>query len=751
MSSITACDAALKAQKKGWFLLPITEGAKTPDLNLMQHWSTESTNDAVTIASWFEKNKNRPYAVDLAKSGLTVFDFDEGDVPPNTGMPDTLEISTGRGKHVYTRGVMPQGKLWVAGRMLGDIKSAGGYVLGPYSPHPSGKIYQVSKSKDVAELDGDWAATNLTQQNRTPVNLSLDGPKIPRGSHDNELHRMAGLLRHQGFGQAAIEQILMSEAAEKLENPGDDWQEMVKKHAREICKKPIGTQATAYVGSSSARTATEDWGEVKELYKLPPVALFDPEFLPDALRPWAVDVSERMSVPMDFVGICAIETMAGVIGRRAFVYPKAFDKDWSESIALSGAVVADSGAMKTPTWKALINPIFDLSKDWEATQKAEKEKYEKALKEWEHLDKASKKVEEKGKPAIDVPPAPDEPKTARRLIMNDATPEVAHDIMKNNPAGVFYYRDEIAGWMDELDKEGREAQRTMFLSAMNGDDDCTVDRISREAGTATMCLSVFGGIQPERFRKFLSETKNIDDGTVPRFALLVWPDEPDLPTVDRIANDGLKQQYRRIIRIAAEMVEKQVSFNFNPEAQEVFNSWHEELKKKVKQESNPGKRSHLSKYKGVLAKVAGLFQLVDILATEGPMMGCRTIDAVHLKRAIRFLAYLETHMHRVYDSAQNVIERAEAQIAEHIQDGSLRSGFTMRVIQRKRWYALTKVDYIDLALESLEEKNWIRRIETKPGPEGGRPTVYWNINPAIPQWKSEREYIKASQQEAIAA
>lgn len=243
-------EAALSCAQRGWYLLPIAVGAKIPDLNLMPSWGTQSTNDITEVASWFQGNENRPYAIDLGKSDLTVLDFDEGAIPANIGIPDTLQVATGRGVHVYFRGTMPQQKLHFGGKILGDIKSAGGYVLGPYSPHPSGKIYKVAHSpKVLATIDVEWATQKLTQTNKPPIDLSLGGAMIPRGSHDNELHRMAGLLRHMGFEQAGIEQVLMDVAEKRLENPGDDWRDMVKKHAREICKKPIGTQITSYVGS----------------------------------------------------------------------------------------------------------------------------------------------------------------------------------------------------------------------------------------------------------------------------------------------------------------------------------------------------------------------------------------------------------------------------------------------------------------------------------------------------------------------
>ena len=88
-------------------------------------------------------------------------------------------------------------------------------------------------------------------------------------------------------------------------------------------------------------------------------------------------------------------------------------------------------------------------------------------------------------------------------------------------------------------------------------------------------------------------------------------------------------------------------------------------------------------------------------------------------------------MHRVYDCIQNPIQKAESVLSKHIKKGDLTSRFTLRVIQRKHWKDLSQKEHIDLALETLEENSWVRKFYFKSGPEGGRPTAQWEINPAL--------------------
>ena len=118
---------------------------------------------------------------------------------------------------------------------------------------------------------------------------------------------------------------------------------------------------------------TDEWGTPQPVEdELLPVMTFDENFLPAAIRPWVRDVAERMSLPLDFTGPCALVTIAGVIGRRAFVYPKAFDKTWKEAIALSGLIIAPSGSKKTPCWKTFVNPVFEVDiKDGDKVEKVQ--------------------------------------------------------------------------------------------------------------------------------------------------------------------------------------------------------------------------------------------------------------------------------------------------------------------------------------------------------------------------------------------
>jgi hypothetical protein len=254
---------ALSCVQRGWFVFPLQERMKTPDLSLAPHWSENSSNDSKQIEERWAKSPAANIGVDLGKSNLTVLDFDSGDAPPNIGLPASFGVKTARGQHLYFSGISAQSKMNFGGKLVGDVKSAGGYVVGPKSLHPSGAIYKPLNVLPIVELPKD-ILEKLTVQVRKPVDASPNGAMIPYGSHDTELHAISGKLRSIGLEHDAILAALMEVAEKRLEGPGPDWVLMVEKHAREICKKPAGVSVTSFVGSTIQQQqqeiqAEENW------------------------------------------------------------------------------------------------------------------------------------------------------------------------------------------------------------------------------------------------------------------------------------------------------------------------------------------------------------------------------------------------------------------------------------------------------------------------------------------------------------
>ena len=105
------------------------------------------------------------------------------------------------------------------------------------------------------------------------------------------------------------------------------------------------------------------------------------------------------------------------------------------------------------------------------------------------------------------------------------TPDTPPGAALRSPAGLILLRDELAGWIAQVENAGRT--RAFFLEAWDGDGEFSFDSLRRGTVQASgMCLSIFGGIQPGPLQAHVTAAGSgaTDDGFLQRFQLLVWPD-----------------------------------------------------------------------------------------------------------------------------------------------------------------------------------------------------------------------------------
>jgi hypothetical protein len=502
--------------------------------------------------------------------------------------------------------------------------------------------------------------------------------------------------------------------------------------------------------SQAAHTVSKEWPKPEPIQtELPPVETFSLDLLPASFRPLVLDVTERMQVPMDYPAVVIVLCMAGVVNRRAIIQPKAHDTEWLVVPNLWGGLIAPPGFMKSPVIQEATRPLNQIQAEWRREYEAALKNFACANEEFELRRAAWKeqyKANAKSGRATPARPedAPEVPKL-QRLVVNDATFEALHQTMSENPAGILVIRDELTGWLSQLDRSGREGERAFCLQAWNGDTGHTIDRIGR--GTIHVeacCMSMLGGIQPGRLRSYLVDALQdgpSNDGLIQRFQLLVWPDTaPDWIYVDRAPDVASHEQSSRVFRKLAELnAENLVRFHFAPEAQELFIEWLGELEAKIRgDELHPALISHLSKYRKLMPALALLFELVDrasCVGFEGLVLvnSKNLVSPEHTKQAAAFCQYLESHARRVYSCIVTPQLRAARELAEKIRKRKVGADgfFTCRDVYLKGWSSLDTPEALKLAAAVLQDAGWLRELSGESGPFGGRPSNRYEVNPAV--------------------
>lgn len=480
-----------------------------------------------------------------------------------------------------------------------------------------------------------------------------------------------------------------------------------------------------------------------------PVATFEPDLLPEALRGWVMDIAHRMQCPADFPAVAAFVAISSLIGARAVVQPKARD-DWQVVPNLWGAVVGRPGVKKSPAVNEALRPLKRLQANEIERWQLEHEAWALDCKVMAMQDYANEKKArglvaknpEAARALLEPVDTPREP-TARRFIVNDATVEKLGELMQQNEWGTLSYRDELYGLLTSLDKQGQEGSRAFMLQSYDGNQGYTFDRIGR--GTVhipRVCLAMIGGIQPGRIQEYVRGAVaggGADDGLLQRFGLAVWPDVAgEFVHVDQWPDTPAKQTawavFERLAGLQPASDTEPVIWRFSEMAQDLFVEWLVPFEIELRgDELHPAMVSHLAKYRKLVPALALVFAMIDT-----PDSGC-VIYERELARALEWCDYLRTHAERLYSAAVRPDTHAAKQLLSKIKGGNLKVGgaipksFTPREVVQKTWAGLDSTDAVYKAADLLAEYGWLEKevtASTDPLRRGRHSTRYW-INPRL--------------------
>jgi hypothetical protein len=289
--------------------IPVTPLLPRTKIAFMTGWETSATADLAQIQSWNVDPACNCGSVAKAEAGnIWLFEFD------NKGVLDRIKADTGREllmNTFITRSSPGKGHFYwkqnAASIAMGNISQGfvkGGdwsarvnnaYCVAPGSTHPiTGLPYEVLCADSIIEAPQfliDWCVSQKIEK-KVSTTLDPDGPEVPRGQHDDTLHSMAGKLRYAGLGEESIYRDLVDTCEARFLDLGDDWEEMCRKHAHNICKHPVGKDERVFVGDhvagepSRSAPATAPAVNYNDLLK---------GDMKDGTRPWILDHVQKPS------------------------------------------------------------------------------------------------------------------------------------------------------------------------------------------------------------------------------------------------------------------------------------------------------------------------------------------------------------------------------------------------------------------------------------------------------------------------
>lgn len=527
------------------------------------------------------------------------------------------------------------------------------------------------------------------------------------------------------------------------------------------------------------------WADPKPInHTLPPVTSITKDMLPKPLYDYAINTAERLGVPIEFIAVPLVVALGSVIGTKVAIMPKRYD-NWDIVPNLWGAIIGKPSSKKSPSITEAMKPIdnlvskaradYELNKQEHETQKlindskakiAEKElkKLADTLASQTDNDDSTDKVtdddlRQKATFIADSKKQDESIPIPRRHMVGNITMEKLGEIENQNNNGVLQFRDELSGFLSSLEKDSEQEQRAFYLSGFNGTGSEMVDRIGRGSlFIENHCLSVMGGIQPDKLEMYLEQTMRGlgNDGLMQRFQMMVYPDPlPRRKEKDIAVNKESRDAVYELFIAADGLFEgklasyganepneyyKRPYFRFTDDAYNVFMDWYDALQAKADDTEHEVIAQHLLKYGRLIPALALIFHLVDCIEI-GSRLGGVSIRA--LQAAIAWGDMLETHMLRVYSCITDNSHLKAALLSNKILDmlkkpsdktdktDWISHGFTARSLKRKNWKGLTDDNAVQTAIDVLIEHDWLDYKEVKSTGQGGRPTERYWINPKL--------------------
>jgi hypothetical protein len=217
-----------------------------------------------------------------------------------------------------------------------------------------------------------------------------------------------------------------------------------------------------------------------------PAPRLDDEALPAGWEAWIASEAASRACPRDYIAAALIGAASAWVDNARRVAATA---DWTEPAHLWFALIGPPSAGKTPALRPIIDGSRVLERDAEPAWRDALAQYECDVEAAHALDKAwrervrtavSDGATPPARPAnAEEPAAPPRP----RLVAMDTSIEELQRMLAENPRGLLYVRDELAGWLGGFDRYGgRGADRAFWLESWNG------GRTSATESVTTVCL-----------------------------------------------------------------------------------------------------------------------------------------------------------------------------------------------------------------------------------------------------------------------
>ena len=230
-----------------------------------------------------------------------------------------------------------------------------------------------------------------------------------------------------------------------------------------------------------------------------PIDIFHPD-----IQSYLLECNSKLDSSIEYMGVSLLWVISVCVGNAIEMEVK---KGWIENLSVWISVVGKAGIGKTPSISNILAPINKINAKEIKTFIKESEKYD-------IYNALTKKEKDEN---VEVPKP-----IKKQFIANDITLEALVDLHQESDNAVGVFKDELAGWLKDMNKYREGSDLEFWLSTWSGKS-VNLNRLTRRGSFVEKpFIPVLGGIQPAIFNSFYTD-ENKDNGFMDRM-LLCYPD-----------------------------------------------------------------------------------------------------------------------------------------------------------------------------------------------------------------------------------
>lgn len=232
--------------------------------------------------------------------------------------------------------------------------------------------------------------------------------------------------------------------------------------------------------------------------------VFPIDIFPKDIQTYLIECNLKLDSSIEYMGCSLIWLISVCIGNTIEMEVK---KGWIENLSVWISVVGKAGLGKTPSISNVIFPLIKINAK-------EIKKFIKENEKYEYYSNLSKKEKDEHSEVFKP--------IKTQFIANDITLEALVDLHQESDNAVGVFKDELAGWLKDMNKYREGSDLEFWLSTWSGKS-VNLNRLTRKGSFVEKpFIPVLGGIQPTIFNTFYTD-ENKDNGFMDRM-LLSFPD-----------------------------------------------------------------------------------------------------------------------------------------------------------------------------------------------------------------------------------